>query len=111
VLADVLSSGTFSNPIRLARVIGTFAEFIQVDNTWSTGDLRTLGLAMRNLRNDQVAFATAPLAAYDDIGGQSVVRLDAEKSASLFRQLDRGDISAYLRANPGSALPGDTAVR
>ncbi|MGI8701715.1 MAG: LCP family protein [Nocardioidaceae bacterium] len=111
VLSSVASSGTFTNPLRLARVIGTFADFIQVDNTWSTGDLRTLGLAMRNLSSANVSFTTAPFARYDDIAGQSVVRLDRAKSATLFRELDRGDITPYLRANPGSALPGDTAVR
>ena len=111
VLSGVLSSGTFTNPIRLARVLGTFAEFVQVDDTWSTGDLRTLGLALRNLSSDGVAFTTAPLDRYDVIDGQSVVRLDSDKSASLFNQLDHGDISPFLRANPGSALPSDTAIR
>ncbi len=110
VLGTVLSSGTFTNPIRLAQVIGTFARFIQVDNTWSTSDLRTLGLAMRNLSSSGVSFTTAPLGGYDNIAGQSVVRLDRTKSHNLFHELDHGNITPYLKANPGSALPGDKAV-
>lgn len=110
-LGAVLSSGTFTNPIRLAQVIGTFADFIQVDDTWSTGDLRTLGVAMRNLSSSNVSFTTAPLGRYDDIAGQSVVRLDEAKSARLFELFGRGQMRQYLEANPGSSLPGDTAVR
>jgi LCP family protein required for cell wall assembly len=110
IMGDVLSSGTFTNPITLARVIGTFSSFIQVDNTWSTGDIRTLGFAMRHVSGSDVRFTTAPLGSYDEVAGQSIVRLDRPKCRVLFRDFEKGVMARYLQEHPGSALPRETAI-
>jgi LCP family protein required for cell wall assembly len=111
VMAAVLSRGPFSNPITLAKIIGTFSEFIQVDSTWSTGDLRTLGFAMRNVGSSGVTFTTAPVARLDVVDGQDIVRLNPSKSQALFKALNAGKLGQYVANNPGIALPGNTAIR
>jgi LCP family protein required for cell wall assembly len=110
IMDSLLSSSTFTNPIKLARVVGTVSNFVQVDSSWSTADIRGLAIASRNLRGGNVQFTTAPFGSYDVVGGQDIVRLDAAKSKNLFFQFDHGNISAYLRANPGSSLPGSQSV-
>jgi LCP family protein required for cell wall assembly len=108
--AKVLSSGTFTDPITLARAIGTVSSFIEVDDTWTTGDLRSLAFAMRNLDSSDVRFTTAPLSRYDVIDGQDVVRLDQAKCTVLWRDLGEGELTQYLQQYPGSSLPGDTSI-
>lgn len=111
IMNSLLSSSTFTNPIKLARVVGTIASFVQVDDTWSTSEIRSLAISMRNLRGSDVQFTTAPFGSYDYVNGQSIVRLDQAKSQTLFRDFNQGDLSQYLKDNPGSALPSDTSVK
>jgi LCP family protein required for cell wall assembly len=111
IMNSLLSTGTFLNPIKLARVVGTVSSFVQVDDTWSTGDIRDLALSSRNLRAGNVQFTTAPFASYDRVGGQSIVRLDAAKCEKLFRAFDHGDLTNYLKNNPGSSLPGNQDIK
>ncbi|MGI8702714.1 MAG: LCP family protein [Nocardioidaceae bacterium] len=111
IMSSLLSRGTFTNPLTLSRVIGTVADFVQVDDTWSTGEIRGLGLALRNLHSSAVQFTTAPFGSYDDVGGQSIVRLDPAKSQTLFHDFNQGSLTQYLKDNPGSALPSDTSVK
>lgn len=107
---SLLTTSTFTNPIKLTRVLSTMTKFIEVDNTWTTGDLRSLALSMRHLRSNDVQFTTAPLGSYDVVAGQDIVRLDATKCQQLFKDLNNGQLGKYLAANPGSALPSDTNV-
>ncbi len=108
---SLLSSSTFTNPIKLARIVGTISSFVQVDDTWSTGEIRGLALALRNLHSSNVQFTTAPFGSYDYVAGQSIVRLDPAKSQTLFRDFNKGSLTPYLRNNPGSALPSGTSVK
>ncbi len=111
IMSSMLSSGTFTNPIKLARVVGTISSFVQVDNSWSTGDVRSLAISLRNLHTSNVQFTTAPLGGYGVVGGQDIVRLDPTKTKTLFNDFNHGSLTQYLKNNPGSALPGDTAVK
>jgi len=110
IMDSMLESSTFLNPIKLAKVVGTFSSFVQVDDTWSTGDIRNLAIDSKDLRTGNVQFTTAPFGAYDTIGGQSVVLLDEAKTKALFKAFDQGDLSEYLKENPGSSLPGSENV-
>ncbi len=111
IMNSMLSTSTFINPIKLAKVVGTVSSFVQVDDTWSTGDIRNLALDSKDLRASNVQFTTAPFGGYDTIGGQSVVLLDAAKTKALFRAFDHGSLTEYLKNNPGSALPGSQSVK
>jgi LCP family protein required for cell wall assembly len=111
VLASVISSDTTHNPIQLAHVVGSLGSFLTLDSGWSNSDLRSLAIGSRNLSSSDIQFATAPFGSYDTVGGQSIVRLDPTKCKNLFAQFTHGDISPYLKANPGSSLPGNQAVK
>jgi LCP family protein required for cell wall assembly len=111
ILDSVLSTGTLLNPIKLARVVGTISSFVQVDDTWSTGEIRDLAWSSRDLRAGNVQFTTAPLGSYDRVDGQSIVRLDTSKCKKLFRAFDHGDLTEYLKDHPGSSLPGNQAIK
>lgn len=111
IMNSLLSTSTFVNPIKLAKVVGTISSFIQVDDTWSTGDIRNLALDSKDLRSSNVQFTTAPFGSYDYVAGQSIVRLDPVKSQQLFRAFDHGSLTEYLKNNPGSALPGSQSVK
>jgi LCP family protein required for cell wall assembly len=111
VMSDMLSSSTFTNPITLVHVVGSFAHFIEVDQSWSNGDIRGLALAMRHLHASDVQFATAPLGSYDYVAGQSIVRLDTTKFHALINAFNHGNLTPYFKANPGTALPGNTRVK
>lgn len=110
MLNSLASAGTIANPIKLAKVVGTVSDFLQVDSTWSTGDIRSLALSSRHLSSGDIQFTTAPFGSYDTVGGQSIVRLDTAKTAALFRAFQHGDLAPYLKNNPGSALPGNENV-
>jgi len=111
IMGSLLTTSTFVNPIRLSNVMGSVSSFVQVDDTWSTGDLRNLAIQSKDLRAGNVQFTTAPFGAYDTIGGQSVVLLDQAKTEALFRAFNNGSLTDYLKSNPGSALPGSQYVK
>ena len=111
IMTSMLSTSTFVNPVKLARVVGTISSFVEVDDSWTTGDLRSLAWQDRDLRSSHVQFTTAPFGSYDVVEGQDIVRLDAAKCKQLFYQFNHGDIAPYLAHNPGSALPNDQAVK
>jgi LCP family protein required for cell wall assembly len=111
IMNSMLSTSTFLNPLKLAKVVGTVSSFVQVDDTWSTSDIRNLAISSKDLRANNVQFTTAPFGSYDTVAGQSIVRLDAAKCKVLFRAFDHGSLTQYLQNNPGSALPGSQSVK
>ena len=101
IMSSMLSSGTFTNPIKLARVVGTISSFVQVDDSWSTGDVRSLAISLRNLQTSNVQFTTAPLGGYDIVGGQDIVRLDPTKTKTLFNDFNARQPDAVPQEQPG----------
>lgn len=111
IMNSLLSTSTFTNPIKLAHVVNTLSDFVQVDSTWNSGDIRSLALSLRGLHSSDVQFTTAPFGSYATIGGQSTVQLDLAKSKVLFHDFNAGSLTQYLKDNPGSALPGNQSVK
>jgi LCP family protein required for cell wall assembly len=111
-MSQVLSPGTTSNPITLGRVVGVLTKNLTVDTSWSTSQIRSLALSMRNIRSDDVEFLTAPLGRYDTTrDGQSIVRLAPKKSKALFAAVKTDHIQRYLREYPRSQLQGAKSVK
>lgn len=110
VMDKLLSSGTTRNPIKLMHVVSAITSNLMVDDTWSNSEIRTLALQLRNLHSSEVKFTTAPFGSYDVVGGQDIVRLDAQKSKELFTDLGHGQLQRYLAKYPGSGLPSQTAI-
>jgi LCP family protein required for cell wall assembly len=111
LLRKTLSQGTVSNPVRLTNVLEVLTDNLTVDASFGVGEMRDLALSLRSLRGDDVEYLTAPLGRYDEVGGQSVVRLKPGESQALFETLRRDDIRSYLRRFGGERLPGADAVR
>jgi LCP family protein required for cell wall assembly len=110
IMDQLLSSGTITNPLKLAHVMGALSGFIELDDNFTTGDVRSLALSMRNVHSSDIQFATAPLGGYDVVAGQDIVRLDPTKTHNLFQDLEHGNLTPFLQANPNSRLPGQQGV-
>lgn len=111
-MTQVLSNGTTGNPIQLGRVIKAITSNLTVDDTWDSGEIRSLALSMRNLGSENVQFLTAPLGRYDTSSdGQSIVRLAPKQSQALFAAVKHDSIGRYLRKYPSAKLPGAKSVK
>jgi len=107
LLAKVTASGLLTTPARTLGFLDELTRWITVDDSLTNGDLRTLGWELRNLRSGGITFLTVPVSGLGREGAQSVVYLDSVRGAQLWHHLAGGNISAYLRTYPGTAL-GDT---
>jgi LCP family protein required for cell wall assembly len=108
VLHDAMSSGTLTNPIRLANVLRAVTSNLTVDDGFSTADMRSLALQLRGIGSKGVTFMTAPLKK-DPYGtspdGQSIVLLDKREGAALWRSMRMDDVDRYLDEYGGNLLP------
>jgi LCP family protein required for cell wall assembly len=111
LLRKTLSQGTVSNPVRLTNVLEVLTDNLTVDEDFSVEKMRDLALSLRNLRGDDVEYLTTPLGRYDEVDGQSVVRLQRKESQALFTAVRQDDIEAYLRQYGGERLPAAGSVR
>lgn len=59
-----LSKETITNPITLAKFISAGTENLTVDNGFDMGEIRSLGLSLRNVRGDDIVFITAPITGF-----------------------------------------------
>ncbi len=110
LMGKLLSTSTTRNPIRFGKVLTTLTRYLTVDETWDNDEIRGLALAMRDLEAEHVQFVTAPFGSFDEVSGQSIVRLDPVQTRSLFRSIERGKIAGYLERHPDEGLADDTQV-
>jgi LCP family protein required for cell wall assembly len=110
LLRKTLSQGTVSNPVRLTNVLEVLTDNVTVDEEFDVGEMRGLALSLRGLRGDDVEYLTAPLGRYDEVDGQSVVRLKRRESQALFDAVRMDDIDSYLRRYGGDQLPAPGSV-
>lgn len=102
MLDKAVSRGTLTDPRRLNAFIDTSTRHMTVDDGISSSYLRSLALSMRNLRDDDVTFITAPIRGLDrSSDGQSIVVLDDARMADLRDALRNGSFDAYLAAEQG----------
>ena len=113
VLHDAMSSGTLTNPIRLANVLRAITSNLTVDDDFSTGDMRSLALQLRGIGSKAVTFMTAPLRK-EPYGtspdGQSIVLLDKREGRALWRSMRVDDVESYLAKYGGNLLPPPSKV-
>ena len=91
-----LSKDVLGNPIRLAEFVDAGTSNLTVDQDFSTGDMRSEALAMRNLRGKDIAFITAPFTGYgtSPVGG-SIDILDEPGMAALGEALQNDAMDTY----------------
>jgi LCP family protein required for cell wall assembly len=113
VLHDTLSSGTLANPIKLTNVLRAVTNNLTVDEDFTPADMRTLALQLRGLNSDDVTFMTTPLAKnpYGTApNGESIVRLNKEEGAALWRSMRQDNMQRYLDKYGGNLLPPEKKV-
>lgn len=105
VMAQLLTNGTMTNPVKLTRTVRAVTQNLAVDEDWSNGDIRSLALSMRSVRSADVRFLTVPVLGTDMVDGASIVRLDDARFAELFAAVGDDSIDRYLEANGDLMLP------
>ncbi|RAY15319.1 LytR family transcriptional regulator [Actinomadura craniellae] len=98
--------GTISNPIKLNRFLRAFTKSISVDDSMSSGDLRSLALGLRGLRPQDVQFLTVPNKGPAMRGVQSVVLLDEVRARELYTAVRGDEMAGYVRRNGGTNSVG-----
>lgn len=90
---QVKDSGILTDPGRLDDFLLAFTGAVSVDDTLSNLDLLQLALSLRGLNVDDVGFFTAPVAGTGWEGDQSVVYLDRQPGARMWRQFETGALA------------------
>jgi LCP family protein required for cell wall assembly len=113
VFHQTLSSGTLTNPVKLTGVLQAITSNLTVDEGFTSSDIRSLALQLRNLRSGDVTFMTAPLARNPygtSPDGESIVLLNKRRCAQLWDAMRVDKVQSYLKRHPGSLLPGKKQV-
>lgn len=105
--SKIVSGNLLSDPVACYELVDAVSRSVSVDDTLTNDDLRSLAIGLRKLRNGTVVFATAPVADVGQEGEQSVVHLDHERGADLWRALGEDQAARYLAAHPADVL-GDS---
>ncbi len=107
LLNQTLSSDTLSSPSRLNGLLNTVGDVVSVDEGLSNGDIRELAWALRGLRGDEVRFMNAPVLGTDTIDGQSVVLLDEESAAPLWKAMKEDEVQRLIDSGEAPDDLGD----
>jgi len=88
LLDRALSSGTLTNPVRLASFVNSTLKTLTVDERLAE-DVLGLARQLRDVSTDDVTFASVPIADADHKSptGESVVLWDAQAARDLFRRI------------------------
>jgi LCP family protein required for cell wall assembly len=87
-----------SSPAKTLHLLESVARTTSVDDSLSNGRMRSLALALRNLRPDQVDFVTAPVSPAR--AGDKRTRLDPARASGLWDAMVRDDVAGYLSQHP-----------
>ena len=105
VMEQTLADGTIGNPLKLNGVLDAITSHLTVDESWTTGDLRSLALGLRNLDSSHVTFLTLPLDHYETIEGVGSVNIiDTERARELWKAFGNDTLAAYVKAHPEDKL-------
>jgi anionic cell wall polymer biosynthesis LytR-Cps2A-Psr (LCP) family protein len=105
VVSEALTAGTLTNPLRLNSFLDATTRSLAVDDALSIGEMRDLALSMRSVRSGDLAFLTAPVAGLGrSPDGQSIVELDAERGAGLWRAMREDRMAQWLAETDAPVL-------
>lgn len=97
LLLKATSSETLTNPVRIAKFADAATTNLVVDQNLSVGDMKDYALMLKDIRGDDVVFATAPFsgfATHPTAGSIDVV--DEKKMALLGDALRNDEMDSYL---------------
>jgi LCP family protein required for cell wall assembly len=96
LLLEALSKSTLTNPVKFAHFVDAATRNLTVDNSFSTGDLRSEALSLRHVRGNDVVFITAPFTGFGTSpDGQSIDIVDKIGMNDLGFALRTDDFSTY----------------
>ncbi|MBG6218703.1 LCP family protein required for cell wall assembly [Arthrobacter sp. CAN_A6] len=100
LLGKVLSTDTLTNPARVQNLVSELAPFISADDGLDAATVGSLGVSLRNAREDDVRFFTLPnLGIGTSADGQSVILEDEAAMAELRQALDNDSLGDFLAAS------------
>jgi LCP family protein required for cell wall assembly len=89
-----LSRQTFTNPVRLAKLVDAGTRNLTVDDTFSVADMASLALSMNALRSKDIVFTTAPITGFGTSPqGASIDIVDDAGMAQLSSALKNDNMS------------------
>ena len=107
LMRQTLSNGTVTNPLKLGRALDAITQNLSVDEKFTTGEMRSLALQMKDLRSGNVTFMTAPTKGTGMEGSQSVVYLDKTKCDDLWRAVRSDQIGTWLKEHGKEDVLGE----
>ena len=101
IVSRVLTNGTLSSPTALYSFLKTASRTVAVDESFTLNQMQSLALETRHLHSNDIRFMTVPTAGTGtSADGQSIVTLDADADAPLFKAFAEDRVSAYLTEHP-----------
>lgn len=111
VLRKTLADGTIGDPLKLSNVLSAVRNHLTVDDSWSTGALRSLALSLRGIDASKVRFMTLPLGEFQTLPDAGAVNIIDEAAArQLWNAVLDDRVGPYLRAHPEDELPDEREV-
>lgn len=101
-----LARGTLTNPLKLNGVLRAITKATAVDDGFTIGEMRATALSLRDVRNSDIAFFTAPVAGtgWSPDHKQAIVRLDRSANTALWSAVRQDTVDDWLAAHPDAAL-------
>lgn len=101
IVSRVLTNGTMSSPTALYSFLKTASRTVAVDESFTLNQMQSLALETRHLHSNDIRFMTVPTAGTGtSADGQSIVTLDADADAPLFKAFAEDRVRAYLTEHP-----------
>jgi LCP family protein required for cell wall assembly len=96
ILNRMIDSQTFGDPGELDRTLRAVTGSVAVDDELGNAEMLSLAYSMRNLREDDVAYLTAPVEGTGREGPASVVHLDEVDSDRMWEYLNTDSLGANV---------------
>jgi anionic cell wall polymer biosynthesis LytR-Cps2A-Psr (LCP) family protein len=87
VLGSLREQDVWSSPVTLTRTVNSLDDFVAVDSSLTNRGLVDLGWSSRRVTPAELQTLTAPHDGTGTVDGQSIVRLDVERTRDLFDRL------------------------
>lgn len=105
---EIVSRGVLLNPAKLTEILQILTDSLAVDQSLTNAEIRDLALSLRSL--DSVTHLTVPVAGFDMVDGQSIVRVDEGGTKALFGAAVADELADYTASHDLDTLPAPAAV-
>ena len=93
------------NPRMVYDFLDTVSQHLSVDAGWTTKQMASLALSLRDLRSGDIHYLTVPVAGLGWVGDQSIVRLQQGQDQRMWNAVRNDRIAAWLQHHPGYETP------